>query len=93
VRIRIFQGEWGPAPAERRERSRRAQRLGLVTYVRSRSARRPWAPEELTLLGTLPDVELAVRLGRTPSAVRGVRAKRGIPTARDRRRKPGFAAR
>ncbi len=29
-----------------------------------------WTPEQLALLGTLPDAEVARRTGRTPNAVR-----------------------
>jgi hypothetical protein len=42
-------------------------------------------PEELALLGTLPDEELARRTGRTANAVRLARTRREIPAVRDGR--------
>jgi len=44
-----------------------------------------WTEEELALLGTLPDDEVAARVGRTANAVRIKRTLRGIPTALDKR--------
>jgi hypothetical protein len=38
----------------------------------------PWTAKEITLLGTMPDPELARRLGRTRSAVQLKRHRRGI---------------
>ena len=49
-----------------------------------------WTAEELALLGTMPDEDLAKQLGRTVEAVRVQRTRRDIPTARDRRRKRGL---
>jgi hypothetical protein len=56
----------------------------------SRSSGRPWGEqawkrEELDLLGTLPDAEVAARIGRTVNAVRVKRTKLRIPAARDDR--------
>jgi hypothetical protein len=48
---------------------------------------RPWTREELALMGTMPDDELAEKTGRTEGAVRRRRTKLGIETFRDRRRK------
>jgi hypothetical protein len=48
-----------------------------------------WTAEELALLGTAPDDEIAARMGRTVEAVRVQRGKRGIPTAHDRRTRKG----
>jgi hypothetical protein len=45
-----------------------------------------WQREGLALLGTLPDAEVAARVGRTVNAVRVRRTRSGIPTARDGRR-------
>jgi hypothetical protein len=53
----------------------------------SRWAETGWKPEELALLGTMPDAEVARRTGRTAHAVRLARTRRGIPSVRDRRRK------
>jgi hypothetical protein len=46
-----------------------------------------WTPEQLALLGQLPDAEVAAKIGRTEKAVRVKRLKLGIATAVDRRRK------
>jgi hypothetical protein len=48
-----------------------------------------WTPEQLALLGTVPDEDLAKQLGRTTDAVRCQRTRRGIPSAKDRRRRRG----
>jgi hypothetical protein len=48
---------------------------------------RPWTAKELRLLGTVPDAELAARIGRTEKAVRVMRRRRGIPNAADGRRR------
>jgi hypothetical protein len=37
-----------------------------------------WTPEELGLVGTLPDMELAERIGRSRVAVRACRVRLGI---------------
>ncbi len=40
-----------------------------------------WTAEERARLGTIPDEEVAAQIGRTASAVRRKRTKRGIATA------------
>jgi hypothetical protein len=45
-----------------------------------------WTAAELALLGTLPDAEVAERIGRTVGAVPCKRTTLGIGTARDRRK-------
>jgi hypothetical protein len=45
-----------------------------------------WTAEELELLGTAPDAEVAARTGRTEGAVTLKRCRLRIPTARDRRK-------
>jgi hypothetical protein len=45
----------------------------------------PWTEEERAQLGTVPDSELAARIGRTATAVRVMRTRQGIPSAEDRR--------
>jgi hypothetical protein len=45
-----------------------------------------WTAEELELLGTMPDAEVAARTGRTENGVTLKRCRLGIPTFRDRRR-------
>ncbi len=72
-----------PAAVERRRRT--AKELGLRPS--QRPGGRPWTGEELHLLGTLPDAELAARFGRTETAVRVMRLRRGILSVRDRRRR------
>jgi hypothetical protein len=44
-----------------------------------------WTAEELALLGTAPDAEVAAEIGRTEGAVTLKRCKLGIPTFCDRR--------
>jgi hypothetical protein len=72
-----------PDQVERRRRT--ARELGLRPPQRPNG--RLWMAEELALLGTAPDGELAVRFCRTAVAVRSERSRRGIPTALDRRRR------
>jgi len=45
---------------------------------RSRPTAQTWTPENLALLGTMPDGDLAIRLGLTHQAVRYMRQKHGI---------------
>ncbi len=47
-----------------------------------------WTREQVALLGTLPDDEVAAWVGRTVNAVRLKRTRSGIPTASDGRRRP-----
>jgi hypothetical protein len=46
-----------------------------------------WTAEQLALLGTAPDEEIAARIGKTPGAVCAKRCQRGIPTFQDRRQR------
>jgi len=46
-----------------------------------------WTEAQVALLGTLPDAEVARRIGRTELAVCLKRCKLGIETAHDGRRK------
>ena len=74
-------------PPEQVERRREAaRRLGLRPT--GRWAGREWTKKQLRLLGALPDAELAERIGRTENAVRVMRTRQGIASARDRRRRP-----
>jgi hypothetical protein len=43
--------------------------------------------EQLSVLGTAPDDEIAAHIGKTPAAVCHERCRRRIPTFRDRRRR------
>jgi hypothetical protein len=45
-----------------------------------------WTAEELALLGTAPDAEVAAQIGRTEGAVTLKRCRLGISTSCDRRR-------
>jgi hypothetical protein len=70
--------EW--TEAERQARRRTAKRQDLHKH-RSAGFRRAfgWKPEEIALLGTLPDEEVAAKIGRTATAVRVMRTRRGLP--------------
>jgi hypothetical protein len=46
-----------------------------------------WTAEQLALLGTMPDTDLAARIGRTTEAVRSKRQVARFPTHTDRRRR------
>jgi hypothetical protein len=53
------------------QRRRTAVERGYVRRIRPGYNLGPWwSPAEVRLLGKLPDVEVAVRVGRTPNAVR-----------------------
>jgi len=63
------------------ERSRLARWLNLAQYLPKDGHGRgpPWSREHLQLLGTLPDADVAARIGRTEEAVRVMRSRQGIP--------------
>ena len=69
------------SPEARRRMSEAQRRRGAWPPA----AGRPWSAEEETLLGTMPDGELATLIGRSSEAVRQRRTDGGIPTFRDRR--------
>lgn len=72
-----------PEQVEQRRRIALEQgRRPIPGYVNGR----PWTASELSLLGTVPDSELAAKIDRTPGAVRQMRTSRSIPSAMDRRR-------
>jgi hypothetical protein len=67
----------GPEWAERcRERSKR---LNSARHLKAGYHGPWWTPEERALLGTLPDKEIAQRIGKSRDAVRRKRYKMGIP--------------
>jgi hypothetical protein len=74
--------EW--TDAELDARADLAKRLGLRPPPRWASG--GWTAEQLALLGTAPDDEVAAAVGRSPTAVRVRRNRLGIPTFRDGRR-------
>jgi hypothetical protein len=73
-------------PEEIERRRRIAKELGLRPNP-PHIGGRPWTVKELRLLGTMPDDELAERIGRTVEAVRSMRTRCRIATAKDRRRR------
>jgi hypothetical protein len=76
--------EWSDEEREQRRRAclrRNQQRFLQPGYHGPR-----WTAEDLALLGTLPDAEVAEQIGRTETAVRVMRTRLKIATAEDRRR-------
>jgi hypothetical protein len=67
---------------ERRRRRVTALRLNLGRHLPAAAAKRwegrSWSQEQLALLGTAPDAELAVQFGRSENAVRVRRVRLGI---------------
>jgi hypothetical protein len=68
--------EWSPAEIEAKRAI--AIKLNLGQYWELRSKEGDWTKEELAMLGTMPDEEIAKRIGRTTNAVRVQRTKRRI---------------
>jgi hypothetical protein len=66
--------------AQVEQRRRTAVELNLGQYVQGGAGyngTRPWTDDELALLGTMPDADLAARIGRTLNAVRVMRGRAG----------------
>jgi hypothetical protein len=80
-----------PQPRERVRRRVATKRERGTLYVPNRWAETGWTPEQLALLGTLPDGELAAQIGRSATAVRVMRTRLGIASACDRRRRENRA--
>jgi hypothetical protein len=77
-----------PLSAEQCERRRRtAVEHNLALYFGPGYYGPPWTAEQLALLGTAPDEEIAERIGRTAHAVSAKRRKLGIPNRFDGRRR------
>jgi hypothetical protein len=75
-------------PAEECERRRRTAlelNLGRTLQLGYHGPR--WTAEQLALLGTAPDAEVAARIGRTAGAVRQMRTGQGIPAFAARKHK------
>lgn len=66
----------------RKERSQRAKKLNLIQYARRAHPAKEWAEDEIALLGTMKDRDLAVTLGRPYGGVRRKRSQLGIPPFR-----------
>jgi hypothetical protein len=79
--------ERGLTEEERGARQAQARRLNLARHLRQYKRPDGWTAEQLALLGTVPDAELARRFGRTVDAVRLKRTRLGIPKTVDRRRR------
>jgi hypothetical protein len=78
---------WAGAGVKRPQRREQAERLGVEHHLRDGFRRAfGWTPKEIALFGKLPDEEVAARIGWTGNAVRVMRTRLGIATARDRRR-------
>jgi hypothetical protein len=81
--------EW--TAAERRAKQRMNQRLRLARHLPKAQAKRwegrGWTVEQDSLLGTMPDEQLAAKIGRSVGAVRCRRTGKGIATFCDRRRR------
>jgi hypothetical protein len=61
---------------ERAQRSRISLDLNLGQYLQPGYHGPHWTAEQLALLGTMPDEEVAARIGRTVEAVRIMRGRR-----------------
>jgi hypothetical protein len=57
--------------------------LDLAQYLRAYDPGDRWIADELALPSTMPDAEVAARIGRKETAVRAKRAKLGIRSARE----------
>ena len=49
---------------------------------RGKETQQPWTDADIVQLGTAPDAQLAMQLGRSPAAVRNARMARGIAASR-----------
>jgi hypothetical protein len=72
---------------ERQQRRRVNAEKGLARNLVTGYHGPLWTPEDIALLGTLPDEEVARRTARTTNGVRIMRTRLGIPTFQDRRRR------
>jgi hypothetical protein len=78
----------GLSDAECEQRREQALRLNLAQYLDPhRCGALAWKPEQVKLLGKMPDEEVALQIGKPQNAVRLKREKLGIPNPVDRRRR------
>jgi hypothetical protein len=75
--------ELPPEQVERRRQT--ALEMDLGQYLHKGYHGPWWTAKELTLLGELPDDEVAAKVGRTPGAVRSQRQLLGIPNPESNR--------
>jgi hypothetical protein len=68
-------------------RRERAVALDLGRHLRTGYHGPCWSKEQIVLLGTAPDEEIAARLGKSVEAVRVKRTRLEIPTFEDKRKK------
>ena len=79
--------ERGVTDEEADERSVQAKQRNQGRFLPRGGGQPLWTKEQIELLGTLPDAEVAKRIGRPVDGVRLMRTRLGIPTARDGRRR------
>jgi hypothetical protein len=60
------------------------RRLRQASAIEPLHKKSPWRPEDLRLLGRLPDTEIARRTGRARATVTEKRHRLGIPRATNR---------
>jgi hypothetical protein len=77
--------EW--TEQEREQRRAAAIEKNLAQHLVTGYHGPRWTKRQLAMLGTMPDAEVAAKIGRTPNAVRIMRERLGIPTFEDRRRR------
>lgn len=75
-------------PEQVEARWQRAIRLRLGDFLQHGYHGPWWTDEEIALLGTEPDEEVAKKVKRTANAVRVMRTRLGIATAHDKRFHP-----
>jgi hypothetical protein len=69
--------------AERQASRERSKALDLARHIPHGYHGPWWTDEELALLGTMPDAEVAARIGRTANAVRVKRQWAGIAVGKE----------
>jgi hypothetical protein len=74
-------------PRDQVERQQQTRRANGVPPPTGRWDGKGWTEEQLRLLGTMPDAEVAERTGKTETAVRVRRTKLGIAKSEEKRRK------